>query len=162
MKIRNLLSFLFASAVIFSLAMPTCAQAQESSPQKGRTFTSAITEASPKFVLAQGNGLDGTDIDAMERQNQAYERIAKAVTPVTAMITNLNPGAEVTMDTLRDGKPLTIKATLGERPDDLGVRSGAPGKVQEGTLRGIMVQDITPQVHSEGRGASHRLVGSPD
>ena len=60
------------------------------------------------------------------------------------MITNLNPGTEVTVDTLRDGQPLTIKATLGERPSDLGVRAEAPGKVQEGTLRGIMVQELHP------------------
>ncbi len=67
----------------------------------------------------------------------------------TAMITNLNPGAEVTVDILRDGQPLTIKATLGERPSDLGVRTGGPGKIQEGTLRGIMVQDLTPQIREQ-------------
>jgi hypothetical protein len=86
MKIRKMLCFLFASAIVVSLAMPTSAQAQESSPRKGRTFPSAITEAFPQFALAQGNGLDGTDIDALERQNQAYERIAKAVTPAIAAI----------------------------------------------------------------------------
>jgi serine protease Do len=69
----------------------------------------------------------------------------------TAMVTNLNPGAEVTVDTLRDGKPLTIKAILGERPSDLGVRAEGPGKVQEGTLRGIMVQELTPQVREQLR-----------
>jgi len=68
---------------------------------------------------------------------------------LTGMITNLNPGAEVTLDILRDGQPLTIKATLGERPKDLGVRAGGPGKVQEGTLRGITVQDLTPQIHEQ-------------
>jgi serine protease Do len=67
----------------------------------------------------------------------------------TAMITNLNPGAEVTVDILRDGQPLTIKTTLGERPNDLGVQAGGPGKVQEGTLRGIMVQDLTPQIRGQ-------------
>jgi len=68
---------------------------------------------------------------------------------LTGMITNLNPGAEVTLDILRDGQPLTIKATLGERPKDLGVRAGGPGKIQEGTLRGITVQDLTPQIHEQ-------------
>jgi len=86
MKIRKLLSLLFASAVVVSLAMPTSAQAQESSPQKGRTFTSATMEAFPQFAVTQGNGLNGADIDALERQNQAYERIAKAVTPAIAAI----------------------------------------------------------------------------
>ncbi len=67
----------------------------------------------------------------------------------TAMITDLNPGTEVTVDILRDGQPLTIKATLGERPSDLGVRAVGPGRIQEGTLRGIMVQDLTPQIREQ-------------
>jgi S1-C subfamily serine protease len=40
----------------------------------------------PDFALAQGKALDGPDIDALERQNQAYERIAKAVTPAIVAI----------------------------------------------------------------------------
>ena len=40
----------------------------------------------PDFALAQGKGLDGPDIDVLERQNQAYERIAKAVTPAIVAI----------------------------------------------------------------------------
>ena len=40
----------------------------------------------PGFALAQGKGLDGPDIDVLERQNQAYERIAKAVTPAIVAI----------------------------------------------------------------------------
>jgi Do/DeqQ family serine protease len=39
-----------------------------------------------QFALAQGKGLDGPDIDVLERQNQAYERIAKAVTPAIVAI----------------------------------------------------------------------------
>ena len=33
------------------------------------------------LVLAQGRGLEGSDIDVLERANQAYARIAKTVTP---------------------------------------------------------------------------------
>jgi serine protease Do len=40
----------------------------------------------PNFAMAQGKGLDGPDIDVLERQNQAYERIAKAVTPAIVAI----------------------------------------------------------------------------
>ncbi len=76
----------------------------------------------------------------------------------TAMVTNLNPGAEVTLDILRDGQPLIIKAILGERPSDLGVRVRGPGSVQEGTLRGIMVQDLTPQIR-EQLGLTPRVTG---
>src|ERR1019366_7963826 len=68
---------------------------------------------------------------------------------LTALITNLNPGAEATLDILRDGQPLTTKVDLGERPKDLGVRAGEPGKVQEGTLRGITVQGLTPEIREQ-------------
>src|SRR5579864_4942783 len=40
----------------------------------------------PGFALAQGKGLDGADIDVLERQNQAYERISKTVTPAIVAI----------------------------------------------------------------------------
>ena len=38
-----------------------------------------------KFALADG-GLDGPDIDILERQNKAYERIAQSVTPAVVNI----------------------------------------------------------------------------
>src|ERR1039457_3455713 len=40
----------------------------------------------PNFAFAQGKGLDGADIDVLERQNQAYERISKTVTPAIVAI----------------------------------------------------------------------------
>jgi serine protease Do len=67
---------------------------------------------------------------------------------LTAVITNLNPGTETTLEILRDGQPMTIKVTLGERPTNLSVRAGAGG-VQEGTLRGIAVQNLTPSVREQ-------------
>jgi serine protease Do len=66
----------------------------------------------------------------------------------TAMITNLNPGTEVTLDILREGQPMTIKVTLGERPAEASLRGGG-GTVQEGTLRGITVQNLTPSLREQ-------------
>src|SRR6516165_4061675 len=40
----------------------------------------------PQFAAASGAGLDGADIDLLERQNKAYERIAEAVTPAVVYI----------------------------------------------------------------------------
>src|SRR5271170_1088539 len=40
----------------------------------------------PGFAMAQGKELDGPDIDVLDRQNQAYERIAKTVTPAIVAI----------------------------------------------------------------------------
>ena len=38
------------------------------------------------FALAEGKGLDGPEIEALETQNKAYERIAEAVTPAIVNI----------------------------------------------------------------------------
>ncbi|MGO8817353.1 MAG: DegQ family serine endoprotease [Terriglobia bacterium] len=67
---------------------------------------------------------------------------------LTAQITNLSPGAVVTLDILRDGQPMTIKVTLGERPSDLNARAGGGG-VQQGTLRGLDVQSLTPSLRDQ-------------
>jgi serine protease Do len=40
----------------------------------------------PQFALAEGQGLEGSDIDALERQNHAFERIAQRVTPALVNI----------------------------------------------------------------------------
>jgi serine protease Do len=66
---------------------------------------------------------------------------------LTALITNLNPGAEANLDILREGQPVTIKVTLGERPAEASLRGG--GTVQEGTLRGITVQNLTPSFREQ-------------
>jgi serine protease Do len=67
---------------------------------------------------------------------------------LTAQVTNLSPGAVATLDILRDGQPLTLKVTLGERPSDLNARLGG-GSVQQGTLRGIAVQNLTSSLRDE-------------
>jgi serine protease Do len=68
---------------------------------------------------------------------------------LTAEVTNLSPGSIATLDILRDGQPMTLKVTLGERPSDLSARVGAGGGIQEGTLRGIEVQNLTPAVRDQ-------------
>jgi serine protease Do len=67
---------------------------------------------------------------------------------LTAKVTNLSPGTVVTLDILRDGQPMTIKVTLGERPSDLNARGGG-GSVQQGALRGIAVENLTPALRDE-------------
>jgi serine protease Do len=39
-----------------------------------------------RFALADGSGLDGPEIEALEKQNRAFERIAEAVIPAVANI----------------------------------------------------------------------------
>ena len=68
---------------------------------------------------------------------------------LTAQVTNLNPGTVATLDILRDGQPMTLKVTLGERPSDLSARVGGGGGVQEGALRGISVENLTPAIRDQ-------------
>lgn len=40
----------------------------------------------PKFAMANGGGLEGQEIEVLEKQNRAFERIAQAVTPAIVNI----------------------------------------------------------------------------
>jgi serine protease Do len=68
-----------------------------------------------------------------------------------ALVTNTNPGTSVSLEILRDGKPLTVRVTLGEMPSNLSAEAGGGpgGKLQQGTLRGISVQDLTPSLREQ-------------
>jgi serine protease Do len=68
---------------------------------------------------------------------------------LTAMITNMNPGTEVKLDIIRDGQPVTIRLKLGERPANLGVTAGVGKAPSEGALRGITVQNLTPDIRDQ-------------
>lgn len=68
---------------------------------------------------------------------------------LTAMVTNMNPGTEVRIDLIRDGQPMTVQVRSGERPSNLGVTAGAGRDPAQGTLRGITVQTLTPEIRVE-------------
>jgi len=67
---------------------------------------------------------------------------------LTASIANMNPGTTVNLEVFRDGKPINIKVTLGERPANL-TAQGSPRGPSEGTLRGISVQNLTPDLREQ-------------
>jgi serine protease Do len=67
---------------------------------------------------------------------------------LTAYITNMTPGAEANLDILRDGQAMTIKVTLAERPSNIAAHGGVGG-VQQGALRGISVQMLTPSLREQ-------------
>ncbi|HEV2350732.1 MAG TPA: DegQ family serine endoprotease [Terriglobia bacterium] len=78
---------------------------------------------------------------------------------LTALVTNMSPGAVAALDIVRDGKPMTLKVTLGERPADLSASNGLGGSgPTQGTLRGITVQALTPSLRSQ-LGLSARVNG---
>ena len=63
-------------------------------------------------------------------------------------VVNKSPGMTVTLGLLRDGKPMDLKVTLTERPSNAGERGGARPH-SEGTLRGVSVQELTPEVREQ-------------
>ncbi len=70
---------------------------------------------------------------------------------LTSMVTETNPGTTVTLSVLRNGKPMDIKVTLGERPTNISATT-APGTSQGPTgtaLAGISVQNLTPSLRDQ-------------
>jgi serine protease Do len=65
-----------------------------------------------------------------------------------ALVAGMSPGAEIALGILRDGKSETIKITLIEQPTTV---AGADGgqTLTEGTLRGILVQNLTPAIREQ-------------
>jgi len=65
-------------------------------------------------------------------------------------ISELPPGTAVTLDYIRDGKPGTVKITLGELPaQNLAGGDNGSGHSDEGVLNGVEVGDITPELREQ-------------
>jgi serine protease Do len=65
-----------------------------------------------------------------------------------SLVASTDPGTEVTLGILRDGRSLTLKLTLGEQP--AGLAGGGAGQAPaESTLRGISVQELTPSIREQ-------------
>ena len=70
------------------------------------------------------------------------------------LVADTSPNSQVTLGIVRDGKPMTVKITLSERPLNIaeGGRGGGMGKPSsEGALRGISVEDLTPAIREQLR-----------
>jgi serine protease Do len=83
---------------------------------------------------------------------------------LTFLVASSAPGKTVSLEVLRDGRPRTLKATLGRRPAHVGM--GGMGKAPEkGTLRGLSVQNLSSALRSQlglPRGLSGVVVGHID
>ena len=66
-----------------------------------------------------------------------------------ATVTERNPGNVVTLEILRGGKTLTLKVTLGGWPSNLGVRTSFGQTPAPDALRGILVQNLTPELQQQ-------------
>jgi len=68
---------------------------------------------------------------------------------LTAMVTQTDPGTTITLGILRNGKPMTIKVTLGERPANAGAPPGQGQGPSGSALEGISVQNLTPRLRDQ-------------
>jgi serine protease Do len=66
-----------------------------------------------------------------------------------AIVTGMDPGSEATLDVLRNGNPMTIRVTLGERPATLSATAGTSRGPAEGALKGIEVQNLTANIRDQ-------------
>jgi serine protease Do len=104
-------------------------------PDTSGALVEEITPGGPADKAGIKNG------DVIRKLNG---QIVEGRDQLTAMVTSINPGTEVKLDILRDGQPMTIHATLGERPANLSITAGVGKAPSEGALRGITVQNLTP------------------
>jgi serine protease Do len=113
---------------------------QFSVPDIAGAMVEDVTSGSPadKAGIKAGDvirTLNGTTIESKDQ--------------LTSLIASKDPGTEVRIGILRDGKEQTLAVTLGSRPANLGVREGTGRAVSQGTLRGVTVEDLTPQLRSQ-------------
>ena len=66
-----------------------------------------------------------------------------------SLVTETNPGTSVTFDLIRNGKPVTVKVTLGQRPANIGKASGETQAPSGSVLGGVSVQNLTPALRNQ-------------
>ena len=88
-------------------------------------------------------GLKAGDV-VCKFNGQATENASR----LTNLVTNSSPGTVVQVDILRDGRPLALTATVGERPAGLRTRPDERS-VQQGSLRGVTVRSLTAEARED-------------
>ena len=113
-----------------------------------------VPDTSGAFVqdVAKGGPADKAGLKPGDLIRKFDGRAINDSSDLLAMVASVDPGSEVTLEILRNGEPLTLKAKLDERAANLGFKAGARKAPSEGTLRGISVQELTPGVRKQ-RGA---------
>ncbi len=109
-------------------------------PDTAGALANDVTPGGPADKAGLKNG------DVIRKLNG---QVIEDANQLTLHVTNLSPGSVATLDILRDGQPMTLHVTLGERPADLSVHVSGGGGVQQGALRGIDVQNLTPAIRDQ-------------
>ena len=62
------------------------------------------------------------------------------------MVAMTKPGQEAVLGIIRDGKPMTIKITIGELPSEEGKQESRTATTFDNSLRGVSVQEVTDEL----------------
>ncbi len=62
------------------------------------------------------------------------------------MVAMTKPGQEAVLGIIRDGKPMTIKITIGELPSEEGKQESRSSVTFDNSLRGVAVQEVTDEL----------------
>jgi serine protease Do len=109
-------------------------------PDTSGAFVQNVESGGPSAKAGLQNG------DVVRKYNGQNVPDAGAL---TAMVTQTDPGAVVTLDILRNGKPMTLKVTLGERPANASATPGQGQGPSGSALEGISVQNLTPALRDQ-------------
>ena len=113
-----------------------------------KQFKSPDTAGALAEDVAVGGPADKAGVKTGDVIRRINGKLVANAAQLTAQVTDLSPGAAATLAILRDGQPLTLEATLGERPAALDVQAGA-GSIDQGALRGISVENLTPSLRDQ-------------
>lgn len=128
---------------------------EELTPQLARQFEvpggygALVSQVSPDSPAEKAGLKQGDVIQSFNGQK------VDTVNNLKFLVADTNPDSQVTLGVVREGKPITIKMTLGERPLNIaeggggGRGTGKPSS--QGTLRGISVEDLTPAIREQLR-----------
>jgi serine protease Do len=79
-------------------------------------------------------------------------RVVTSPDDLRYMVGESNPGTEVTLEILRDGKPMTVRMRLGELQANASEGQGGSNvgqAPQQSALQGISVQNLTPDIRDQ-------------
>lgn len=68
-----------------------------------------------------------------------------------AVVASTAPGTQGQLRIIRDGEPLSIQVEVGEQPSSGRGGVSGPISIEEGVLRGVEIQDLTPEILAEFR-----------
>jgi serine protease Do len=118
-------------------------------PELAKEFNIPDTSGALVQDVTRGGPADKSGLKPGDVIRKFNGRLVNDSSDLLAAIASTNPGTPATLEILRNGKPETVKVTLEQRPADLSYAGSARRSLNEGTLRGIMVQNLTEPLRKQ-------------